>query len=103
MTDHPSWKWTKKDLAILLDFNEDLDPTTVDAGIEITVTGASMRRPPVLSLPDKKHVQAVLVVEQPPDPNLTNTIDFKLPKATLRTADGRSFDSDVTFSVAITS
>jgi hypothetical protein len=96
-----SWAWTANDLTVLLDFSEDIDPATVAAGIEITITGTSMRVAPVVDLTGSKQVRAVLSITQP-DFTQPAIIEFKLPQSTLRAVDGRSFDRDVFFRIDIT-
>jgi hypothetical protein len=96
-----TWAWTANDLTVLLDFTEDIDPATVAAGIEITITGTTMRVPPVVSVTGSKQVQAVLAVTQP-DFAEPPVIEIKLPKSTLRAVDGRFFDRDASFRIDIT-
>jgi hypothetical protein len=96
-----SWAWTANDLTVLLDFTEDIDPATVAAGVEISITGTTMRVPPALSVSSSKQVRAVLAVTQP-DFTEPPFIKFTLPESTLRAVDGRSFDRDVSFQIDIT-
>ena len=96
-----SWAWTAADLTVLLDFSEDVDPASIAAGIEITITGTTMRVPPVVTVTGSKQVRAVLAVTQP-DFTQPPVIEFKLPQSTLRAVDGRSFDGDVLFGIDIT-
>ena len=93
-----SWAWTRRDLTVLLDFSDDIDPATVEAGIEITITGTAMR-PPSVTITGSKQVRAVLGVVKPEPPQAA-AIELNLPKSTLlkptlRAVDGRSFDRDV--------
>ena len=86
---------------MLLDFTEDIDPNTIAAGIQIGVTGTTMQAPPVIGpTANTKQVQAVLDIAQPAFTE-TTTIDFTLPKSTLRAVDGQSFDTDVSFQIVI--
>ena len=97
-----SWTWTANDMTVLLDFAEDIDQNTVAAGVEITITGTSMRVPPVVTVTGSRQVRAVIAVTQPADFTQPNFITVKLPKSVLRAVDGRAIDRDISFQIDIT-